>query len=620
MGQAPSTAVNAARSLHPRDLSGAVQGASVQAREIIPEVPEVKVFSRATHDGPLPHAKANGESKLGKLDAPRLKPFLTNNPTPNGKPWNKRDKHTNYYKDYPNTGVIREYDWTITREVIAPDGYERDVLLINGAFPGPMIEANWGDTIQVTIRNNIENKPEGTSLHMHGFHQKDRPWEDGTPGVSQCPIPPGSSFTYSFMAEQYGTTWYHSHYGSQYGGGVSGAVVIHGPETEEYDIDLGPVMITDWYHIDYHSLIKIFMTPGFTPYYVDTTLINGKGQFDCSSLPENNTNACNQVEMSKFRFEKGKKHLLRIINHGGEGVQRFSIDSHMMKVIAFDLIPIEPFETKVLTLGSGQRADVVVEANADGNAFNMRADMVELCGNYSKTTNAYILYDDTPEDTVPKSLRWDVVDDGTCTNDPLDVTVPILKMPVPEPDVTLNINSTLFLNDTGHLLYTLDNTTMRTNWNSPTLLLAALNNHTWENNWNMRNLGDAKSVRINFYNANVAPHPMHMHGFNMYVLHEGPGEWDGETIVRAENPMRRDTAEVRAYGHLVVQFDAAENPGVWPFHCHTAVHAAWGMAMQFLTAPEKVAEMKIPQTITETCRAWADWTNTNIPDQIDSGM
>lgn len=60
MGQAPSTAVNAARSLHPRDLSGAVQGASVQAREIIPEVPEVKVFSRATHDGPLPHAKANG--------------------------------------------------------------------------------------------------------------------------------------------------------------------------------------------------------------------------------------------------------------------------------------------------------------------------------------------------------------------------------------------------------------------------------------------------------------------------------------------------------------------------------------------------------------------------------
>ena len=60
MGNAPSTAVNAARSLHPRDLSGSVQAANIHAREIIPKVPQAKVFSRATQDGPLPHAKTNG--------------------------------------------------------------------------------------------------------------------------------------------------------------------------------------------------------------------------------------------------------------------------------------------------------------------------------------------------------------------------------------------------------------------------------------------------------------------------------------------------------------------------------------------------------------------------------
>ena len=54
-------------------------------------------------------------------------------------------------------------------------------------------------------------------------------------------------------------------------------------------------------------------------------------------------------------------------------------------------------------------------------------------------------------------------------------------------------------------------------------------------------------------------HPMHLHGHNPYILHEGPGEWDG-TIVRPENPLRRDVQQVRGGGgHLVLQFDA--NPG-----------------------------------------------------------
>jgi FtsP/CotA-like multicopper oxidase with cupredoxin domain len=39
---------------------------------------------------------------------------------------------------------------------------------------------------------------------------------DGVPGVQQCPIPPGGSFTYSFLADLYGTSWYHSHYSAQY--------------------------------------------------------------------------------------------------------------------------------------------------------------------------------------------------------------------------------------------------------------------------------------------------------------------------------------------------------------------------------------------------------------------
>lgn len=89
-----------------------------------------------------------------------------------------------------------------------------------------MIEANWGDTIQVTVQNNIEN--EGTSLHWHGILQKKTPWYDGVPSVQQCPIAPGKTFTYTFNAETYGTTWYHSHYSAQYADGLLGPLIIYG--------------------------------------------------------------------------------------------------------------------------------------------------------------------------------------------------------------------------------------------------------------------------------------------------------------------------------------------------------------------------------------------------------
>jgi hypothetical protein len=114
-------------------------------------------------------------------------------------------------------------------------------------------------------------------------------------------------------------------------------------------------------------------------------------------------------------------------------------------------------------------------------------------------------------------------------------------------------------------------------------------------------------------------HPMHLHGFDMYVLHEGPGAWDN-SIVRAANPQRRDVIQVRGNGHVVIQFDAATNPGAWPFHCHIAWHVSAGLLSQFITNPVEIERMRVPNTVAETCRQWGAWTNTNIPEQIDSGL
>lgn len=66
---------------------------------------------------------------------------------------------------------------------------------------------------------------EGTSIHWHGIRQLGSMAADGVNGITQCPIAPGSNFTYSFKAMQYGTSWYHSHYSVQYADGLQGPLV-----------------------------------------------------------------------------------------------------------------------------------------------------------------------------------------------------------------------------------------------------------------------------------------------------------------------------------------------------------------------------------------------------------
>ncbi|PHH74823.1 hypothetical protein CDD82_4751 [Ophiocordyceps australis] len=575
----------------------------------------------------LSQSKTNGKSLLGTVIAPLLPAFLSSNPLPNGFPWSQLSIDTNYYETVPFTGVIRSYNFTISRAVIQPDGYQRNVLLVNGAFPGPLIEANWGDTIQVTVHNAIEGPEEGVALHWHGFLQTGKPWEDGVPAVTQCPIAPGKSFTYSFEAELYGSSWYHSHYSSQYAGGLFGPMVIYGPRQEQYDIDLGPILLSDWYHDDYFDLVERIMKPGGDLFKSDNNLINGKGTFDCArAAAEGDSTPCNgNAGLSKFYFEHGKTHRLRLVNAGCEGLQRFSIDGHMMTVIANDFVPVEPYITGVVTLGIGQRTDVLVKAMgqttpSSGDAFWMRSNISEACSLAKQPHGLAAVYYKGADDTrPPQSTPWHIPDPKTCANDDLAVSKPIMKLQLPPPDLTMTMDIRFFTNATGHKLWSLDGVDFRGNFNSPTLLLSHLGNLTFDKHWNAKNVGNAKSVRIILQNKSPVAHPIHLHGFNMYVLHDGLGGWDG-TVVRPSNPQRRDVVQIRPQGHLVLQFDAGGNPGVWPFHCHIAWHSSAGFFSQFVVGPDALAAMKPPSVVAETCRQWAKWTETHIPDQIDSGL
>lgn len=102
------------------------------------------------------------------------------------------------------------------------------MLLVNNQFPGPLVEANFGDTIEVVVHNAIKEPEEGTAVHWHGLPQRATPWYDGVPSIQQCPIAPGQTFVYRFQAEAFGTSWWHAHYSAQYIDGAFGPMVIHG--------------------------------------------------------------------------------------------------------------------------------------------------------------------------------------------------------------------------------------------------------------------------------------------------------------------------------------------------------------------------------------------------------
>lgn len=412
---------------------------------------------------------------------------------------------------------------------------------------------------------------------------------DGVPGVSQCPIPPGGSFTYTFQADQFGTSWYHSHYSAQYNDGLYGPMIIHGPVQEEitYDYDLGPIMLADYSHTSYYESLRLMFQ--FPPMFanVDNNLINGKGVYDCQ------TNCDSAPGVAKFNFTSGKLHRLRLINTGMTANQKFSIDGHEMTVIANDYVPVQPYKTNVVTLGVGQRTDVIVEGvGQPTDLYWMRSDLDQDCLNITTTfpnATAIIYYENANLSALPTTTptAWT---SNACRNDPLESTVPYYpQQPPANPGITQDVLIELLPNATNAFLMYLNGVSTRVNYDDSILLLAKSGNTSYplDPQWNIYNFGSNSSVRLVLRNSWGQQHPMHLHGHNFWVLAEGYGTWNG-SITNPSNPQRRDT-HLMAPGSLdnpsyVVLEWEQDNPGVWPLHCHMSTHVSGGLLLNVMVS------------------------------------
>jgi uncharacterized cupredoxin-like copper-binding protein len=199
----------------------------------------------------------------------------------------------------------------------------------NGMVPGPMIKVADGARVAIRVHNEL---PQSTSVHFHGIDTPNA--MDGVPYLTQDPIEPGATFTYSFVAHGPAVGMYHSHdYAlGQVADGLAGAFVIgdeplpagYGPVSQEL-----PMMLNDAGAIGFSLNGKSF--PATAP------IVAAPGE---------------TVE----------------IHYMNEGQQIHPMHLHGMKqlVIAKDGYPLaSPYDADTVLVAPGERYTVLVRPTAD---------------------------------------------------------------------------------------------------------------------------------------------------------------------------------------------------------------------------------------------------------------
>ncbi|XP_028787092.1 L-ascorbate oxidase homolog [Neltuma alba] len=216
------------------------------------------------------------------------------------------------------------FTWKVTYGTASPLGHPQQVILVNGLFPGPVLNSTTNNNIVLNVFNHLD---EPLLLTWNGVQERRNSWADGTPGT-QCPIPPGTNYTYHFqMKDQIGSYYYYPTLGLQRAAGGFGGITINSrplipvpydrPE-EEYT-----VLIFDWYTQNHKDLQKI-LDSGKGLDRPNGVLINGK------------TAKGDGKDKPMFMMKPGKTYKYRICNVGMRETLNFRIQDHRMKLVELE--------------------------------------------------------------------------------------------------------------------------------------------------------------------------------------------------------------------------------------------------------------------------------------------
>jgi len=461
----------------------------------------------------------------------------------------------------------------VVNKVIAPDGFPRSTVLVNGQFPGPLIAANKGDRFSLNVVDSLTDPTmlRSTSIHWHGLFQDNSSWADGTAFVTQCPIAANHSFLYDFVPTgQTGTYWYHSHLATQYQNGLRGPLVIYDPQDPHknlYDVDNDSTVITlaDWYHYKAEDAPQV---PAWS-----AVLVNGFGRNPAGP-------AGPAVPLAVLSVVRNLRYRFRIVSISFEPNFIFSIDNHTLSVIEADGVSTQPLTVDSLQIFSGQRYSVVLNANQPVNNYWIR--VVPNFGNTSfiNAANSAILryfgaFPENPNTPLVPSV-----------NPLLETNLhPLVPSPVPGNHYPggADINLQFIMNlDFTTIRYTVNNVSFYPP-TAPVLLQIMSGAKTAQEllpAGSVFPLPKNKVIEITIPGGGPdgsvpgGPHPWHLHGHNFYVVRSA-----GSDSYNWDNPVIRDVVNTGDVGDNMTLRFVTDNAGPWFLHCHIDTHLELGLAV-----------------------------------------
>ncbi|CAM0944163.1 unnamed protein product [Alopecurus aequalis] len=536
------------------------------------------------------------------------------------------------------------YDFFIKETNYTRLCHEKSILTVNGQFPGPTIFARKGDVVVVNVYNQGDKN---ITIHWHGVDQPRNPWSDGPNYITQCPIQPGGNLTYTvLLSEEEGTLWWHAH--SDYDRTtVHGAIVIHPKVGTTFPFkkphkELPPIILSEWWSADVNLLLEESRRTGGEVSISDANTINGQpgDLFPCS---KNGT--------FKAQVESGKTYLVRIINAGLANDLFFGIAGHRLTVVGTDARYTKPFTVDQILISPGQTmdallvADRVANGSSNGRYYMAARTLASNLGiGYDNTTATAILeYTDAPP--AARAIKPDFpnlpaigdvnagiaytaqlrslgskdhpIDVPTDVDEHMLITIAVNVLPCTTGNGTckgpLNNRFAASLNNVSFHLPSVDildayYSSVRGVYETdfpdmPPFLFNFTDSFTPEH-WGTKQGTKVKVVEygtvveVVFQDTGILGaenHPMHLHGFNFYVVGRGLGNYNQTTDPATYNlidPPFQNTVTVPKAGWAAVRFRAA-NPGVWFMHCHFERHAEWGMDTVFIVKDGKTPEAKM---------------------------
>ncbi|XP_010920540.1 laccase-10 [Elaeis guineensis] len=536
--------------------------------------------------------------------------------------------------------ITRHYKFDIQRKNVTRLCHTRSIVTVNGKFPGPKIVAREGDRVIVKVINHIKNN---VTIHWHGVRQIQTGWADGPAYITQCPIQRGQTYVYNFtIVGQRGTLLWHAHI-SWMRVTLYGAIIILPKRGVPYPFPKPykeiPVIFGEWFNADPEAVIAQALQTGAGPNVSDAYTING--------LPGPLYN-CSKVDTFKLKVKPGKTYLLRMINAALNDELFFSIANHTLTVVEVDAIYTKPFNSDTILITPGQTTNVLLRTKPSfpGATFLMAARPYATgLGTFDNTTTAGLLeYKYTPSTPSNKNLPLskptlpslnDTAFAANFTgklrslanaqfpaNVPQTVdkrfyfTVGLGTSPCPKNQTCQGPNGTKFAASVNNISFALPSTALlqahflgqskgvyTTDFPSnppfPFNYTGTPPNNTFVTN-------GTKAVVLPF-NASVElvmqdtsiqgneSHPLHLHGFNFFVVGQGFGNYDPSKDPAKFNladPIERNTFGVPAGGWVAIRFQA-DNPGVWFMHCHLDVHTSWGLRMAWVVNDGPLPNQKL---------------------------